>query len=293
MISTSSVPISINKANAKCYILLPAFNEVKNLSALIPKIKEVFTNHNRPYQIIICDDGSNDGTRELINTQFSDMPISVIEHKRNRGLGETIRDLFEYVSELADVDDIIIRMDSDDTHDPIYMPSMIKKLLEGYDVVIASRFLEGGGQTGVSNYRAFVSYCANFFMKIVLPIRGIREYSCGFRAYRARILKQAINFYGNDFVQLKGMGFTCTLEKLIKLKILGASFAESAFELKYNRKLSESKMVGSITTIGYFVLMLCYHWPWGGWKKAYGKRLKISQALFRCTSEKFYLFEKH
>ena len=79
---------------------------------------------------------------------------------------------------------------------------------------------------GVTPYRAFISRCANLFMKCFFPIKGIREYSCGFRAYRAEKIIEAINFYGNDFIQLKGLGFTCTLEKLIKLKITGARFAE-------------------------------------------------------------------
>jgi dolichol-phosphate mannosyltransferase len=186
----------------------------------------------------------------------------------NRGLGETVRDLFEFAAENADSGSVIVRMDCDDTHEPEFIPCLIAKLDEGYDVVIASRFAPGGGQLGVSAYRTIVSLCANLFMKLFFPTRGVRDYSSGFRAYRARVIQDAIKRYGNNFIQLKGLGFTCTLEKLIKLKLIGAKFSEVPFVLRYDQKQSESKMVGSITAFGYATMAVLYHWPWGGWRRA-------------------------
>jgi dolichol-phosphate mannosyltransferase len=109
-------------------------------------------------------------------------------------------------------------------------------------------------------------------MKIFFPKPGLKEYSCGFRGYDAKIIKEAISFYGNDFIQLKGLGFTCTLEKIVKLKIIGAKFAEVPFDLRYDQKVSDSKMVSSLTTLGYLVMVVAYHWPLGGWRLGY-KRL--------------------
>ena len=128
---------------------------------------------------------------------------------------------------------------------------------------------------GVSGYRAFISQSANLFMKVFFPISGIREYSCGFRGYRAEKIKEAITFYGNNFIQLKGLGFTCTLEKLIKLKLIGAKFCEVPFLLRYDQKKSSSKMVFSITALGYFIMLILYHWPWGGWKKSINSGKKV------------------
>ena len=155
-----------------------------------------------------------------------------------------------------------------------FIPKLIKRVRNGFDVVIASRFEPGGGQMGVSKYRAFISRSANYFMKIFFPISGLKEYSCGFRAYRAEIIKEAISFYGNNFIQLKGLGFTCTLEKLVKLKLIGASFGEEPFLLRYDQKLSDSKMVSSVTTLGYLVMTFLYHWPWGGWRSGIKKKYR-------------------
>jgi dolichol-phosphate mannosyltransferase len=188
-----------------------------------------------------------------------------------------MRDLYEYAAEHASDDDVIVRMDCDDTHEPQYIPALINRLSDTCDVVIASRFAPGGGQHGVSRYRATLSRAANFFMKCVFPINGVREYSCGYRAYRGAIIRRAVAFYGNNFIQLKGLGFTGTLEKLTKLHLLGARIGEVGFQLRYDQKQSSSKMVSSITTLGYFTMAICYYWPWGGWLRNWGSKARQLQ----------------
>ena len=209
-------------------------------------------------------------------------PLHLITHPVNRGLGETSRDNFEAASRLSAEDDVIVRLDCDDTHEPEFILSMIKKVSEGYDVVIASRFVQGGGQKGVSSYRAFISSGANIFMKVFFPIRGIREYSCGYRAYSASIIKNAISTYGNSFIQLRGLGFTCTLEKLVKLHMLGARITEIPFVLRYDKKTGSSKMIGSITTLGYMVMVVLNYWPWGGWRsQRKAGRINMNRSLMK------------
>jgi len=230
------------------------------------------------YHIIVCDDGSRDKTPEMLKQYSETLPMTILTHVINRGLGETSRDLFEKAAELTDDDDIIIRMDCDDTHEPEFIPGLLAKIEEGYDVVIASRFVEGGGQEGLDSYRATISKLANLFMKFFFPIKGLKEYSSGFRAYKATTIKHAINTFGNNFIQLKGLGFTVTLEKVVKLKLLGAKFGEAPFILRYQQKRSESKMVSSITTFGYMTLVLLYYWPWGGWRTGYKNIKKLHES---------------
>lgn len=254
-------------------VLLPAYNEEKSLPILIPKLDHALRAAGHEYMIIVGNDGSRDQTAAILEEYKRKYPLYVVTQKRNRGLGETARDLFEYAAEVCRPDDVIVRMDCDDTHEPKHIFDLVKMIDEGFDVAIASRFQPGGGQLGVNRYRAFISWCANWFMKVVFPVRGVREYSCGFRAYRASLIQQAIETYGNQFIQLKGLGFTCTLEKLVKLNLMGARFAEVPFVLRYDNKLSTSKMVSSITTLGYLVMAICYHWPWHGWRSLYKNKV--------------------
>lgn len=255
-------------------VMLPAYNEEESLPNLMPKIKESLNQLDEGYKILVCDDGSTDITPDLLKEYSNDYPLEVITHNINRGLGESSRDLFERASEICDDSDVIVRMDCDDTHEPKYIIDLVNEVRSGFDVAIASRFEKGGEQSGVEGYRAFISKAANLFMKFFFPIKGLKEYSCGFRGYNAAKIKEAINFYGNHFIQLKGLGFTCTLEKIVKLKIIGATFSEIPFHLRYDQKVSDSKMVSSITTLGYLVMTVMYHWPFRGWRVNYKKLYK-------------------
>ena len=263
------------------FILLPAYNEVLSLPPLLESIEQVAAESEHDHRVIVCDDGSADGTAELLASYDGSLSLEVITHKINRGLGETVRDLFERAAELAGPGDVIVRMDCDYTHDPRIIEAMLGEIAAGADVVIASRFQHGGGQLGVSRYRAFVSYCANLFMKLFFPIAGLREYSCGFRAYRAEVIQDAVAFFANDFIQLRGLGFTCTLEKLIKLKIRGWRFAEVPFVLRYDQKVSDSKMISSVTTLGYMVMLVVHYWPFGGWLRSYAEQTRRQRASLR------------
>lgn len=253
-------------------VLLPAYNEEASLPPLMTKLKATLGEIGEEYKIVVCNDGSKDNTQAVLEKYKQTLPLEIIEHRINRGLGESSRDLFERAAEITRSGDVIVRLDCDDTHEPEFIPQIIEKVRSGYDVVIASRFEAGGGQKGVNAYRAFISRGANLFMKVFFPISGLKEYSCGFRGYRAEKIKEAISFYGNNFIQLKGLGFTCTLEKLVKLKLINSRFGEVPFVLRYDQKQGVSKMVGSVTTLGYIVMTLLYHWPWGGWRSSIKKR---------------------
>jgi len=118
------------------YILLPAYNEEASIKPLFSKIDAFFSNELKvEYKIVICDDGSTDKTVNEINKFTSKFPINLIKHRINRGLGETMRDLIEFVAEVSEENDIIIRMDCDDTHEPIFIKGMIEKIEEGNDIV--------------------------------------------------------------------------------------------------------------------------------------------------------------
>ena len=253
------------------HILLPAYNEEKALEPLIDKIDSTMQEMRCPYHVVVVNDGSVDDTARISAELAECYPLHIITHTYNRGLGETIRDGFEYIAAVAAPDDIIVRMDCDDTHDPKYIPAMVAKLEEGYEVVTASRYAPGGGQVGLDWYRRTISRIANLLFKLAFPIPNVGEYTCGFRAYRAALVQDALAIFGNKFIDLKGLGFTGTLEKLVKFRMMGARIAELPFILCYDQKLSSSKVVTSITTLGCFILILkhCRYWAAEGqrWKQ--------------------------
>ncbi|HET7462298.1 MAG TPA: glycosyltransferase [Longimicrobium sp.] len=251
------------------WVILPAYNEADSLPRLLPKLQAALAAYPDGWHVVVVDDGSTDGTAELLEEYQLTYPMSVVTHSINRGLGETERDAFEFVAARCAPDDLVVRLDCDDTHEPEFLERLIDKVAEGFDVVNTSRFQPGGGQKGVTGYRAFISRAANLFMKLIFNIPGLRDYSCGYRAYRGRVLQDAVRVYGNQFLQLRGLGFTSTLETVVKLHLLGCRFAEVPFVLRYDQKASASKMVSSITTLGYLAMAVLYHWPFGGWASQY------------------------
>lgn len=251
------------------WILLPAYNEAPSLPRLLPKIKACMESTSYTWRIVVCNDASSDETGRLLQEYMPEYPLDVITHPINRGLGETERDLFEYVAANGAPDDVAIRLDCDDTHDPQFFLSMAEKLGADYDVVTASRFQPGGGQSGVHGYRLLLTIAASFYMRILFPIQNIKDYSCGFRAYRVSILRDAVRLFGNNLLQMKGLGFVSTLETIVKLNLMGARFSEVPFMLHYDRKASPSKMLSSITSFGYLIMTVLHWWPFGGWRSYY------------------------
>ena len=257
------------------WIMLPAYNEQTDLPRLLEKLERSLG--GKDYRLVVINDGSTDETAHILKQYNNRLNLHVVEHPINRGLGETERDGFEYIAWHADREDLVVRIEGDDTHEPKYMFDLIDKLNQGYDVVNTSRFQPGGGQLGVSPYHAFISRSANVFMQVLLGIRGVSDYSCGYRAYRVSVLQDALEIFGNQLIQLRGLGFTSTLEIIVKLNVMGCRFAEVPFVLRYDQKQGGSKMVGSITMLGYFIMALLYWWPFGGWRWRY----KDLRALYR------------
>lgn len=252
------------------WIFLPAFNEEPSLRRLLPKLDVAMQASRLDYRVVVVDDGSTDGTAAVLQEFAGRLPLDVVTHPINRGLGETERDGFEFVAARCAPDDIVVRLESDDTHEPEYMFELLQKLGQGYDVVNTSRFQPGGGQRGLDMRRTILSRGANIFMAAIFRVPGVRDYSCGYRAYRGRVLRDALAVFGDRFIQLRGLGFTSTLEVMIKLKLLGCRFAEVPFVLRYDQKRGPSKMLGSITTLGYLLMAILYHWPFSGWRSQYG-----------------------
>jgi dolichol-phosphate mannosyltransferase len=168
------------------------------------------------------------------------MPIQLLRHPINRGLGETIRDALRAGVQMAAPEDILVTMDADNTHDPALIPTLVKRLNAGNDIVIASRYRAGSSVVGVSVSRRLMSYIARILFQAVFPIHGVRDYTCGFRAYKASALRKAFVVYGDAFVTERS--FACMAEILIKLSKMRINIAEEPIVLRYDRKEGASKM---------------------------------------------------
>ena len=127
----------------KIFFALPAFNEEKGLAKLLAAFEQQMEASRYQFQVVIVDDGSTDATPDVIRHWSSKIPIDVVQHAKNSGLGETIQDALYRSAALAAPDDVVVTMDADNTHSPALIPAMVSAIQEGGDVVIASRYRRG------------------------------------------------------------------------------------------------------------------------------------------------------
>jgi dolichol-phosphate mannosyltransferase len=249
--ATVSLPYRHSVDCPYLWIVLPAFNEGMALVELVKQFAGAVQNY--AYQIIVVDDGSSDNSMELLGAAQIDH-TDIIRHGLNKGLGEAVKTGFIIALERACPQDIIIVMDSDGTHLPFLINRMAQIIREGHDVAIASRYRYGSRVRGLNLFRQLLSHGASWVFRAFKPIPHIRDYTCGFRAYRAEILKQAFDHYRGHFITESG--FACMAEILIKLHKLGALCCEVPMVLRYDYKVSTSK-IRILKTIARSLRLAC------------------------------------
>ncbi len=131
-------------------------------------------------------------------------------------------------------------MDADNSHPPCLIPEMVRLVESGSDLVIASRYRSGSRVMGVPRLRRLMSLGASGLFRLLLPMPGVRDYTCGFRAYRAGLLIQAVTLYSGSLIQQQGFG--CTSELLMKLRCFEPRISEIPLALNYNLSNRVSKM---------------------------------------------------
>lgn len=229
--------------------ILPAFNEEAHLAPLVDKIVQLANRLNDEYQILVVDDGSRDATPEIAASLEERHPLQLMRHETNMGLHQTIWNGLRWAASISGPDDIIVTMDADNTHDPDHFLEMAPLLAQGYDVVIASRYQDGAQEIGLTKGRRILSRGANTMLRLVMPIPGVKDFTCGFRAYRAGIVQKALEHYGDEFIQARS--FAAMTEILLKLRPLGIKAAEMPLVLRYDQKEGPSKMRISRTILDY------------------------------------------
>lgn len=235
------------------HIVLPAFNEGRNIGRLLDRIAGTMEEAGLRYRIILVDDGSTDDTVETAGRFRGEAPLEIVCHEQNQGLGATLRDGLVHALKNADDNDIIITMDADETHAPGLILHMSRKIREGHDVVIASRFRPGARVYGVPLTRRFLSLAACWVLRLAFPLSNIRDFTCGYRAYRGGALKIAVEHYGSRLVDADG--FQCMVDILLKLHKLHMIIGEVPVILRYDLKQGKSKMRVAATVRGTFSVL--------------------------------------
>lgn len=241
--------------NNKVVIGLPAYNEGAVLPQLLQSMEPLQNSLGAGLEVLVINDGSTDNTEETLQEYArSHSYLKYISHPQNQGLGMAIKTLFSNVINEYKDEDVLITLDADNTHSPDIIPRLLDKLeQEHLDLVIASRFTPGGKEIGLALHRKICSRGAGLLLKTFFPIRNVRDYSCGFRAYKLGYLKKAMELYDGKIITSNG--FECMAEILARFSKIGVEVGEYPLELHYELKKGRSKMKLTRTILGYFRLL--------------------------------------
>lgn len=187
---------------SKTVITIPTYNERKNVELLIPKLFGAL----KDCHVMIVDDNSPDGTGEFI--QSLKLPnLHLLSRKSKLGLGSAYLDGFGWVMKNIDPD-IIIQMDADFSHDVSLLPRMAELIDDGYDLVVASRYVEGGGVKGWPLHRDMISRGANFLARNMLGLK-VKDATSGFKSWSKRAVQNILESH------LSSKGFEYQIESLL------------------------------------------------------------------------------
>ena len=225
---------SIN-TNFKICFVLPTYNEEENIENIIQQIlKEEKNQSKHTFSILVVDDNSTDETQTIVQRYISLNSKVHLVTGQKKGLGDAYKRGFKFA--LNDLKaDLIFQMDSDGQHDTSLIPDFVSYIEEGKDVVIGSRFVEGGTTPDFSFSRLLMSKVGNLLVRYVGGITQVKDCTSGYRAIRASYLKEL------DFSYLSTRGYSFQSSLICDLAWRGADISEIPIEFS-SRQGGDSKL---------------------------------------------------
>jgi dolichol-phosphate mannosyltransferase len=226
------------------WVVFPAWNEEKVIRPTLLALWNAYRGSGEPYTAVLVDDGSTDRTvaeaEAAVAQSGGELPLRVLSHPRNMGLGAGLRTGLYWVLDHAADADIVVTLDADNTHPPALIPELVRRVRAGADLSIASRYRPGAEVHGVPGYRRALSDVASVLFASIYPIPGVRDYTCCFRAYRIPVLRRARRVYGEQLCTARGV--EAVMDLLLRLGPLGIRVDEMGFRLDYGDRVGQSKM---------------------------------------------------
>lgn len=182
----------------KKLVIIPTYNEIENISRMIDTVFSL----DGGFDMLIIDDGSPDGTADVVKRRQSECAerLHLIQRQGKLGLGTAYLTGFRWA--LEHDYDYIFEMDCDFSHNPNDLLRLYERAREGYDVVVGSRYVRGVNVVNWPMSRLLMSYCASKYVRIITRM-PVCDATAGFVCYSRRAL-QRIDL---DGVKMKGYGF--------------------------------------------------------------------------------------
>lgn len=215
------------------WLVLPTYNEAENLGpfldAVLPKLPE-------DARVLVVDDDSPDGTGKLADRIAEENErVRVLHRTTKEGLGPAY--IAGFREALAHGAELILEMDADFSHDPAYLPRLLEAAQRA-DLVIGSRYVEGGGVSDWSALRRGISRGGSTYARLVLGV-AVRDLTGGFKCFRREVLETI------DLDAVDARGYAFQIEVTYRALKAGFKVVEVPIVFR-DRQVGSSKMDGSI-----------------------------------------------
>jgi dolichol-phosphate mannosyltransferase len=214
-------------------IVVPTYNERDNVEEVVDR----FLAAAPEAELLFVDDNSPDGTGELLDQLAAANPRVHVLHRAGKlGLGTAYLDGFRWG--LARGFEYLLEMDADFSHDPTYLPELLRLAREGADVVVGSRYVAGGGTENWGVGRKLISRGGSLYARTVLGVK-VRDLTSGFICWRRRALETI------DLDAIRSNGYSFQIEMKYRALKAGLRVVETPIVF-VDRRVGQSKMSRAI-----------------------------------------------
>ncbi|MCE1165006.1 MAG: polyprenol monophosphomannose synthase [Bacteroidetes bacterium] len=223
-------------------IVIPTYNESENITKIIPEVLAKSTPEYE-FNVLVVDDNSPDGTAKLVEG-LGNPHVFIIKREKKNGLGTAYIVGFKYAIENGF--NYVFEMDADFSHDPKYLPEFLKKMEEGNDLVVGSRYINGISVVNWPISRLFLSYFANIYTRIITGLK-VKDTTAGFMCYDVNVLKDI------NLDNVRSNGYSFQIEMKYKYYVKKHRITEIPI-LFIDRRAGRSKMSKKVVYEAFFVV---------------------------------------
>jgi dolichol-phosphate mannosyltransferase len=226
------------------YFLIPAYEEEGTLGLLLYKIRQVMRDIRRDYLAVVLDDGSGDGTAQVVEQYRRFLPVKLLRHAENRGFGPSLDRLVREAARLSRYPerDIAIVIEADFSNSPDAVPDMVREIEAGADVVIGARTHHDSRVGELPSGKRIGTRIVSTVLKGVMPLPKVSDYTSTFQAFRIGTLKHAIDIHQEALITSRGCA--ASVELLLRLGRLHPTFAEVPVRCRYDIRPRPSRHRG-------------------------------------------------
>jgi glycosyltransferase involved in cell wall biosynthesis len=221
------------------YICIPAYNEAQTIGVLLWRIRKVFQEYSREYEILVFNDGSTDATVEALTPYGEVLPLTVLGGRDHVGYARALDALCRAVSARTRYPrrDAMITLQADFTDQPEHLPELIKRFEGGADLVVGERSLGAATPAPVRRLR----WIGSLAMRASRTVPGVADPFGSMRLYRISLIRDLIKEMGNEPI-IQGQGWAANFELLRRTAPLARRLETVALEPRYDVRARESRV---------------------------------------------------